>query len=354
MNPSEPLPETPAASGFRMPAEWEPHHGTWLTWPWEQGDSFRNRYPHTYETFGQLIRQLAETERVFVNVWDLPMENLARHHIALPEQLADQVQFHHHPAYEPWCRDHGPVFLTHPTESQKAIVNWGYNAWGEKYPPFDLDDRIPPQIAELRNCRLFEPHMILEGGSIDVNGEGLLLTTESCLLHPNRNPSLNQADIEERLRDYLGIDTILWLGDGIVGDDTDGHIDDITRFVRSDTVVTAVEPNPSDPNHAPLRENLARLQRFKSTNGTPLEIIPLPMPAPVWEEGIRLPASYANFYIANQQVIVPTFEDPNDETALQILQDLFPDRRVVGLNSKRLVWGLGSFHCLTQQEPAVS
>ena len=334
-----------------MPPEWAPHLGTWLTWPWEGGDSFPNKGPQVFETYRQLVAQLASVESVFINVWNDEMEAEARHYLQLSDELSKNVSYHKHPAYEPWCRDHGPVFLTREAAPKKAIVDWGYNAWGGKYPPFDLDNAVPRHIAKLRKIDRFDPDMILEGGSIEVNGAGLLITTESCLLNPNRNPDLSKQEIESRLRSHLGVEEILWLGDGIVGDDTDGHIDDMTRFVNETTIVTAIEANQDDANFQPLQENRQRLDAFNSRQKNRYRIVDLPMPNPVVQEGLRLPASYANFYIANQIVIVPTFNDPNDNLALEILQTLMPQRRIIGIDSTTLIWGLGSFHCITQQEP---
>jgi agmatine deiminase len=230
-------------------------------------------------------------------------------------------------------------------------VDWDYNAWGNKYPPFDLDEVVPTRLAEILKLPIFYPHMILEGGSIDVNGTGALLTSESCLLNKNRNPNLSRDEVEQRLRDYLGVREILWLGDGIAGDDTDGHIDDLTRFVSERTVITVVEENRDDENYEPLQKNLARLREMK-IGGRKLAILTLPMPKKIVREGLRLPASYANFYIANTCVLVPTFADPNDEVALSVLRECFPDRRVIGIDCRELIWGLGTFHCLTQQQPA--
>lgn len=340
-------------TGFTMPPEWHPHVGTWLTWPCPQGDSFKDRLETVLPTFRELAFQLAQTEKVFINVWNQATEDEARAFLRLDENQAPQISFHHHPAYEPWCRDHGPVFVLDSQRQEKAIVDWEYNAWGGKYPPFDLDNIVPGKIATLRNLQRFTPGIVLEGGSIEVNGSGLLMTTESCLLNPNRNPSLSREQIEAHLRDYLGVDEFLWLGDGIAGDDTDGHIDDMTRFVNATTIVTAVESDPNEENYGPLQDNLKKLKAFCEQRSPQFRLVTLPMPSPIFEEGIRLPASYANFYIANGQVIVPTFNDANDKEALGILQDLFPNRRVVGIDSTKLIWGLGSFHCLTQQEPAL-
>jgi agmatine deiminase len=264
----------------------------------------------------------------------------------------ERIPFHRIPTNEPWCRDHGPIFLTRDADPKLAIVDWDYNAWGNKYPPFDLDEVVPSRVAEILDVPVFYPHMILEGGSIDVNGASALLTSESCLLNPNRNPQLSRDEIEQRLRDFLGVREILWLGDGIAGDDTDGHIDDLARFVSERTVVAVVEENREDENYEPLQENLARLREMK-IGGRKIDIVTLPMPKKIVREGLRLPASYANFYIANSCVLVPTFADTNDENALSILQKCFPSRRIIGIDCHELIWGLGTFHCLTQQQPAI-
>jgi agmatine deiminase len=235
----------------------------------------------------------------------------------------------------------------------KAIVNWGYNAWGGKYPPFNLDNAIPIEVARQSDIPVFEPEIIMEGGSVEFNGKGTLMTTKSCLLNKNRNPELNQNQIEQKLKDFYGVTNILWLGDGIVGDDTDGHIDDITRFVNENTVVTVTEGDPGDENYWVLLENLKELHMMKLENGKPLNVIELPMPSPVYYQEQRLPASYANFYISNKYVIVPVFRCEADQVAIEILQSLFDDRIVIGLDSVDVIWGLGSFHCLSQQEPLI-
>ncbi|MGB0586344.1 MAG: agmatine deiminase family protein [Limisphaerales bacterium] len=340
---------TPAQLGYRMPAEWEPHVGTWLTWPRREGISFPDLYDRIPPILAAMVRALAEDEGVFINVWDATMEAEVRSVLTQHDALNDRVEFHHHPAYEPWCRDHGPVFVVNT--SQRAVLNWGYNAWGEKYPPYDLDNAVPEHIASVRGLPCFTPDMILEGGSIEVNGQGTLITTESCLLNPNRNPALDRAAIEQRLSDYLGVRKVLWLGKGIAGDDTDGHVDDLTRFVDAQTVVTAVEPDSQHPNHPPLQVNLQRLQAMCTQNGDSLRVIELPMPKPVLDQGERLPASYANFYIGNRTVLMPAFGQSRDADAQAILQQCFPSRRVLPLDSTDLIRGLGSFHCLTQQEP---
>lgn len=345
---------TPRELGYRMPAEWEPHLATWLTWPRPEGISFPGQYEPVPDVYGQFIFHLTRDEEVHINVWNEALGEeiekvLRRHHVPL-----DRVHRHLFRSYEPWCRDHGPIFVVRDRGGlrDRAIVDWRYNAWGNKYPPFDLDDEIPQHIAHLRGLPLFRPEMVLEGGAIDVNGRGTVLTTEACLLNPNRNPQLTRGEIENHLRDYLGVSHILWLGEGIEGDDTDGHVDDLARFLNPTTVATVVEEDPADANHEVLQENLKRLRTMKDQDGRPLRIVELPMPRRIEREEQRLPASYANFYIANGRVIVPTYRDANDARALEILQREFPDRKITGIDSTDLIWGLGSFHCISQQEPA--
>jgi len=352
--------EASAALGYRMPAEWEPHTATWLSWPRREGISFPDSFDCVMPALRAMVEALIESEQVCINICNGAHQAQAREVLrGLP---MEQISFHLVPTNEPWCRDHGPIFLTRDLDAQPAtgrirrdklaVVDWDYNAWGNKYPPFDLDEVAPTRVAEILDVPVFYPGMILEGGAIDVNGAGALLTTESCLLNKNRNPSLSRDEIEQRLRDYLGVRDILWLGDGIAGDDTDGHIDDLARFVSEKTVVTAVEENRGDENCEPLQENLARLQAMK-INDRAIEVITLPMPKKIMREGLRMPATYANFYIANSCVLVPTFADPADEAALSILRESFPNRRVIGIDCRELIWGLGAFHCLTQQQPAI-
>jgi agmatine deiminase len=347
-------PMTPAQLGYRMPAEWEPHHATWFTWPRPEGISFPDKFETVPPVYAALIRELVEVEEVNINVWHGEMEAGVRERLTRHGVPLGRVRFHHFPAYEPWCRDHGPIFVVREQAGrrERAVVDWAYNAWGGKYPPFDLDDAVPQHVARLRGVPLFSPGIVMEGGALDVNGCGTLLTTTSCLLNPNRNPHLTRPQIEQYLRDYLGVTNILWLGDGIVGDDTDGHVDDIARFVNPTTIVTVVEEDPADANHAPLQENLKLLRTMRDEKGRPLRVVELPMPGVVEHQGQRLPASYANFYIANGLVLVPTYRHPNDARALEILQREFPERRVIGIDSTELIWGLGSFHCISQQEPA--
>jgi agmatine deiminase len=342
--------QTPAALGYRMPAEWEPHAATWLSWPRREGISFPDSFDRVLPALRAMIEVLIESEQVCINVCNGAHQAEARG--VLQGLPMERISFHLIPTNEPWCRDHGPIFLTRDLDPRLAIVDWDYNAWGNKYPPFDLDEVVPTRLAQILNVPVFYPRMILEGGAIDVNGAGALLTTESCLLNPNRNPNLRREEIEQRLRDFLGVREILWLGDGIAGDDTDGHIDDLARFVSERRVVTVVEDDPDDENYAPLQENLARLREMK-IDGRTMDIVTLPMPTKIVREGMRLPASYANFYIANTCLLVPTFADPADGVALSILRECFPSRRVIGIDCRELIWGLGTFHCLTQQQPAV-
>src|SRR5882762_5778019 len=352
--------QTPAALGYRMPAEWEAHAATWLSWPRREGISFPDSFDRVTPALRAMVEVLIESEQVCINICNGVHEAEAREVLrGLP---MEQISFHLVPTNEPWCRDHGPIFLTRDIDPKSAtgrirrgelaVVDWDYNAWGNKYPPFDLDEVAPTRVAKILDVPVFYPGMILEGGAIDVNGAGALLTSESCLLNKNRNPNLSREEIEQRLRDYLGVRDILWLGDGIAGDDTDGHIDDLARFVSELSVVTVVEENHDDENYEPLQKNLARLQAMK-IGGRALDIITLPMPKKIMREGLRLPATYANFYIANTCVLAPTFADPVDEVALSVLSECFPNRRVIGIDCRELIWGLGAFHCLTQQQPAV-
>ena len=336
-----------------MPAEWEPHEATWLSWPHKEA-SWPGAFAPVPAVFAELTRHLAQSELVRINVVDEEFAAGVRAILAAADVDLSAVRFHFNPTNDAWCRDHGPNYVVRDREGrrERAINDWGYNAWGGKYPPFDLDDVVPTRIARESGEPLFTPDIVMEGGSIEVNGRGTLMTTEACLLNPNRNPHLDRAGIEDYLKRYLGVRHILWLGDGIVGDDTDGHIDDLTRFVAPDTVVTAVEDDPTDENYAPLRDNLERLRTMVDQDGRPFRIVELPMPGPVVFDGQRLPASYANFYLANRAVLLPTYRHPNDERAQMILQSLFPGRRVIPVDCTDLIWGLGAIHCVTQQQPA--
>lgn len=342
---------TPASMGYRMPAEWEPHAATWLSWPRREGISFPNAYDRVMPTFREMVTALLTSEPVCINVSNGAHEAEARAVLdGLPQE---RITYYTIPTNEPWCRDHGPIFLTRDQDPGLAVIDWGHNAWGGKYPPFDLDDVVPTRVAETLGLPVYDGGMILEGGSIDVNGAGALLTTESCLLNENRNPALSRAQIETRMRDFLGVSEIFWLARGTEGDDTDGHIDNLARFVRERTVLAIVEQDPSSANYEPLQENLARLRKIR-IDGEPLEIVLLPTAAKMEREDLILPASYANFYIANEIVLVPTFNDPSDALAIATIQWAFPERRVTPIDCRELIWGLGAFHCLTQQQPKVS
>jgi agmatine deiminase len=343
---------TPKQLGYHFPAEFAKHDATWLSWPHKEA-SWPGKIETIYPVYAQFIKLVSEGEIVNINIVDEAMREKAIMYLQQVDADMNKIRFQFFPTNDAWCRDHGPAFLINPKEKKKMIVDWGYNAWGGKYPPFDLDDNIPTLVAEYYKLPVVYPGIVMEGGSVDFNGKGTLLTTISCLLNENRNAHLNQKQIEEFLVNYYGVDHILWLGDGIVGDDTDGHIDDLTRFVNADTVVTVVEHDRKDENYIPLQENLKELSKLRLENGKQMNIVELPMPAAIVYEGMRLPASYANFYIANNCVIAPTFRDKNDDKALNILQKCFPDRNVVGLDSVDIIWGLGSFHCLSQQEPSV-
>lgn len=344
---------TPQALGYYFPAEFAPHLATWLSWPHKEA-SWPGKIHTIYPYYAQFVKVLTESELVRINVVDAAMQDFATAHLLKAGVPMDKVEFFLHPTNDAWCRDHGPAFLINPNAAnKKVIVDWNYNAWGDKYPPYDLDDVIPTRIAEHYGLPVYYPGIIMEGGSVEFNGAGTLLTSTACLLNPNRNPQLNQEQIEGYLRNYYGVEQILWVDEGIVGDDTDGHIDDTVRFVNADTVLTVVEPNKQDENHAILQHNLKQLQQMRLLNGKQLNIVELPMPDAVVYEDQRLPASYANFYISNQHVIVPTFRCDKDDQALSIIQQCFPERTVVGIDSTEIIWGLGSFHCLSQQEPAV-
>lgn len=342
----------PAKQGFHFPAEWAPHRATWLSWPHKE-ESWPGKIQMIFRRYCEFIKELTAGEVVRINVKNKEMESFAQQQLSLIDTDLSKVEFFEFPTNDAWCRDHGPAFLINPETKKKIIVDWGYNAWGDKYPPYDLDDVIPTRIAEYYGLPVYHPGIVMEGGSVEFNGKGTVLTTTACLLNKNRNPHLNQQQIEGYLQNYYGVEQVLWLGDGIIGDDTDGHIDDLTRFVNEDTVITVVEEDKNDENHHILQENLQTLKTMRLLNGKQLNIVELPMPDPVIYEDQRLPASYANFYIGNAAVIVPTFRCAKDDKALEILTQCFPDRKVVGIDSTDIIWGLGSFHCLSQQEPAV-
>ena len=343
---------SPSQLGYYFPAEFAPHEATWLSWPHKEA-SWPGKIQTIYKPYAQFIKAVSEGESVRINVNDEEMKIFAEHVLTRENVNIHQVEFFFHPTNDAWCRDHGPSFLINPEKKEKAIVDWGYNAWGNKYPPYDLDDVIPTLIAKHFNLPVFHPGIVMEGGSVEFNGKGTLLTSTACLLNPNRNPQLDQQQIENYLCEYYGVEQILWVDEGIVGDDTDGHIDDTVRFVNEDTVLTVVEENRSDENYELLQHNLKQLQAMRLLNGKQLNIVELPMPDAIVYEDQRLPASYANFYIANDVVVVPIFQCAKDDKALEIIQQCFPSRKVIGINSVDIIWGLGSFHCLSQQEPKI-
>jgi len=341
---------TPQQLGYRMPAEWEPHQATWLSWPHNR-DTWPEELEAVQDIWVQMVKGISPKEKVCLLVNDDEERLEAFTRLIRAGVRVDNLAFYEIPTVDVWMRDYGPTFVTRGgKESPLAFNDWIFNGWG-KYPSYRDDDAVTKTIARLLGVPVFEHEIVLEGGSIEVNGRGTCLTTEQCLLNPNRNPHLTRAEIEEFLCASLGVRRILWLGDGIVGDDTDGHIDDIARFVDATTVLCAVEKNPQDENYAPLQENYERLQGARDQDGSNLTIVKLPMPGKVDYHGARLPASYANFYIANGAVLVPTYDHPNDNLALGILTELFPGRAVVGIPSAPLVIGLGAIHCVTQQQP---
>lgn len=334
---------------YRMPAEWENHDATWLAWP-----HLEEHWPGKFETippvYVEIVRALVASEPVHICVNDGAAESEARQLLEKGGVPMERVKFFHIPTNASWSRDHGPIFVY--DQQKLTALNWGFNAWGDKW-PHDLDNKVPPQVAAGLGVPCVDGPMILEGGSIDVNGVGTLLTTESCLLNKNRNPQLSRDQIEANLKEYLGLTNILWLKEGVAGDDTDGHIDDLARFVNPTTVVCALTDDPQHPDYKVLQQAYADLQGMKDQDGQPLTVVPLPMPDPVIHEDTMLPASYANFYIGNWTVLLPTFRCDNDAKAAAILQQYFPTRSVVEIDCTDLVWGLGTIHCSTQQQPTI-
>jgi len=379
---------TPAELGYRMPAEWHRHSATWLSWP-KDPETWPDRVPQVQEIFLNMMAALAPNETVNLLVNDEETETSVRGRCKFAG--SENIRFHRIPTVDSWIRDYGPNFLLSDQMSHKPVSDtlqfvdnsgkkplneahdklkyvghppayndWIFNAWGNKYEELRQDDAIPKHLESVLNLPRFEPGIVMEGGSIEVNGSGCVLTTEQCLLNPNRNPHLSRDEIEWYLKNYLGVEKVLWLGEGIVGDDTDGHIDDIARFVGPDLIVCAVEDDPQNANYKLLQDNLERLRRMTDANDRHFEIVTLPMPGVLGGTSTdsrnldRLPASYANFYIANEVVLAPIFGHPNDTRALNTLEKLFPSRRVIGINCEPLVWGMGTIHCVTQQQPAVA
>jgi len=342
----------PRQLGYRFPAEWEKHEATWLTWPYLD-ESFPGKLESIYPSYLQFIKLISEGEKVRLIIPDEKNLKITKYLLKKYEIRENSVEFFKIRSNDVWCRDHGPSFLINPnSKSRKIIVNWEFNAWGKKF-EYKFDNLITGKIAKYLGLEIYKPGIVMEGGSVDLNGAGTLITTTSCILNKNRNPQLSKGNIEQYLQDFYGVDQILWLRDGIAGDDTDGHIDDIARFINKDTIVAMVELNKNDLNFKPLQENIKKLKEMHLSDGRQINIIELPMPDPVFDKEQRLPASYANFYFANSAVIVPTFRCKNDEAAIQILSEAINDRPVIGIDSSDLIWGYGSFHCLSQQEPEI-
>jgi len=358
---------TPADHGFSFPAEWFPHRGTSISWPRPEGISFPGKYHEAIEDIAGLIKILVTLEEVHLNVPNANYERLVRAFLAARRIPLRRVCFHHIATNEAWARDHGPAFVlrTRRGKTEAAIVDWGFNAWGGKYPPWDADDAVPTRIAEALKLPVFYPGIVMEGGAVDFNGAGTVLTTTSCLLNKNRNPHLRQGDggqarlksrIEKYLRDYYGQRHVVWLGDGIAGDDTDGHIDDLARFVDERTIAIGIETNQRDPNYAVLQKARRALDQARDQDGHPFDIVELPMPKPLVYEGQRVPATYVNFYFAGGRttgaLLVPAFGQPaRDRQAIRVLQKHLPGRKVMGVDCRALIWGLGAIHCFTQQIP---
>lgn len=352
---------TPRELGYRFPAEWEAQSGTWFSWPRPEGISFPDRYDPIPPTLARIFNAIADRQAVHVNVPNAQVESRVSAQLQQSGCDPSRVTFHHIPTNECWCRDHGPAFVvrTDGDKQEAAVINWGFNAWGGKYPPWDDDDRVPARIAEKLGLAIFDPRgpdgvpIIMEGGAIDVNGAGTLLTTTDCLLNPNRNPGLSREQIERALIEYYGQRRVCWLDGGIAGDDTDGHVDDLARFVDERTIVVGVEMNPDDANHAPTIAAAEQARALRDADDRAFEVVEVPMPAPVLIEGERMPATYMNFLFINGALLVPTYRDPlSERRALGLLSELCPNHEVIGIDCSDLIWGLGAIHCLSQQVPA--
>lgn len=346
---------TPASLGYSFPPEWHPHTATWFSWPRPEGISFPDKYHTVPENLARIMREIAPRERVEINVPNGNYEHIVRQQLEGHGCPTKNIHFHQIKTNESWCRDHGPAFVLKEArdgKKQAAIVDWGFNAWGGKYPPYDDDDAVPTRIAEELKLPVFYPRIVMEGGAVDFNGRGTILTTTSCLLNNNRNPHLSKAEVEQYLKDYYGQNHVIWLGEGIAGDDTDGHVDDLARFINPTTIVTAIEADTKDENYPILRDNRKRLEKLKDQDGNPFRIVEIPMPGVVEYDGQRLPATYVNFYFVNGALLVPTYRNKkNDRKAIEVLQQELPDHQVIGIDCVELIWGLGAIHCLTQQQP---
>ena len=342
--------DTPASLGYRMPAEWELHSGTWLTWPHNLETWPGKDIKQVEAEFQTIIHQLAIDEPVHILVNDQKMERSVETNLGKQGVNMVNIVLHDIPTNDSWIRDYGPNFIV-KDNGKVALNDWGFDSWGRKY-KWELDDLAGTVIAEESKSYHFKPGIVLEGGAIDVNGLGTCMTTESCILNPNRNGGIKRREMEKFFKDYLGVSKILWLNGAVEGDDTDGHIDNLARFVNPRTIVCAVEEDEFDTNYSLLKNNYNRLKNTTDQNDNPLEIVSIPMPGYVGNRENRLPASYANFYIANKSVLVPVYNHPNDKRALTILEPLFPDRKIIPIPCNTLIWGLGGVHCLTQQQPA--
>jgi agmatine deiminase len=384
------LTQTPASLGYTFPAEWEPHVGTWFSWPRPEGISFPDKYHTVPENLARIFREITPREQVHVNVPNGNYERIVRQQLKEHDCPLRNIYFHHIKTNESWCRDHGPAFVVNRAKKKVAIVDWGFNAWGGKYPPYDDDDAVPTRVAEELKLPVFYPRspkgeakmedggwkmaknpsapssifhppsslrppcVIMEGGSVEFNGAGTVLTTTDCLLNKNRNPDLSKPQIEQYLKDYYGQKHVCWLTGGIDGDDTDGHIDDLARFISPTQIVIAMEDDPKDANYKPLKSARKQLDRLRDQAGRPFEIIEIPMPRPIEHDGQRLPATYVNFLFVNGALLVPTYRDAkNDRKAIDILQSHLPKHKVIGIDCIELIWGLGAIHCLSQQQPRI-
>ena len=369
------LDKTPAALGYSFPPEWHSHAGTWFSWPRPEGISFPGKYHTVPENLARIMCEIQSCEAVHINV---PNENYA---YLVREQLKQHgcpttnVSFHLIKTNESWCRDHGPAFVLRngKKRTEAAIIDWGFNAWGGKYPPWEDDDAVPTKVAEELKLPVFYPFrdtgdppvsrkkahgrvaratVVMEGGAVDFNGAGTVMTTTSCLLNKNRNPGLKKAQVEQYLKEYYGQKHVVWLGEGIAGDDTDGHVDDLARFISPTKVVVGVETDPKDENYAVLQDAVKLLRKLRDQDGRAFEVVEIPMPGVVEHDGQRLPATYVNFYFVNGALLVPTYRHKkNDRRAIETLQAHLPKHKVIGIDCVELIWGLGAIHCLTQQQP---
>jgi agmatine deiminase len=358
--------KTPREMGYSFPAEWERQEGTWFSWPRPEGISFPDKYHTVPKNLAAIIKAIVPRQRVHINVPNGNWEYIVRELLSKQRVPMGNVRFHHIPTNESWCRDHGPAFVRKSAvgsrqsagrkkslQARLAVVDWGFNAWGGKYPPYDADDAVPTRVAEQLRLPVWYPRIVMEGGAVDFNGRGTVLTTTDCLLNKNRNPGLTKEQIEGYLKDYYGQEHVCWLTGGIEGDDTDGHIDDLARFIAPGKIVFGVEENRRDRNYKVLRDVRKQLDELRDQEGRPFEIVEIPMPGRVEYDRQRLPATYINFLFINGALLVPTYRHANDRVALRILQKHLPKHKVIGIDCVELIWGLGAIHCLTQQQPAV-